>query len=457
MRVTGGGCAVKIRVGVVFLGRTRPGFDQHYGQAMNERVRSCLASMPFEIHQEPDTVADEPSLRKALAACRERGSEVLLALQTTMGDGRLAPVAAQLWDRPIVLWATPENPEGDMISSCSLVGAHNWASILRRLDRAFEIVTGHPGSPATVAELDRAIRCAASAARLRSARVGLVGSHAPGFFAMGTEPFVLSRALGVQLQSFGLEEFLDIVRGVPEGDVAHDLETVRSLGLPFKDVDEDALPMASRLYLGMRRYFDRENVDALAVRCWPELPAILGQWPYLGMTRLASEGFPIGIEGDVDGAISALAGKHLGMGPAHLTDWLEHDAETVTLWHAGNLPFCLSPAPGTPGGPRIALHFNVRKPAVVESAMRPGMPVTIVRLWQLEGMYRLAALEGETLAPRRQLMGSYGLVRLPGRDVRDVFRDLVHRGMPHHVTLFEGHHRELLRGFARLACLEWVD
>ena len=218
--------------------------------------------------------------------------------------------------------------------------------------------------------------------------------------------------------------------------MARDIETVRSLGLPFKDVEADALPMASRLYLGMRRYFDRENVDALAVRCWPELPAVLGQWPYLGMTRLASEGFPIGIEGDVDGAIAALAGKHLGLGPAHLTDWLEHDADTVTLWHAGNLPFSLSPAIGTPGGPRIALHFNVRKPAVVESMMRPGMPVTILRL---------AAL------------GSYGLVRLPGRDVREVFRDLVHRGMPHHVTVFEGHHRELLRGFARLARLAWVD
>ena len=28
MRVTGGGRAVKIGVGVLFLGRTRPGFDQ---------------------------------------------------------------------------------------------------------------------------------------------------------------------------------------------------------------------------------------------------------------------------------------------------------------------------------------------------------------------------------------------------------------------------------------------
>jgi predicted DNA-binding transcriptional regulator YafY len=41
--------------------------------------------------------------------------------------------------------------------------------------------------------------------------------------------------------------------------------------------------------------------------------------------------------------------------------------------------------------------------------------------------------------------------------IRSDLHDLVHRGMPHHVTLFEGHHHELLRWFARFARLAWVE
>ena len=40
----------------------------------------------------------------------------------------------------------------------------------------------------------------------------------------------------------------------------------------------------------MRHFLDEENLDALGVRCWPEMPNTFGQWPYLGMARLADEG-----------------------------------------------------------------------------------------------------------------------------------------------------------------------
>jgi hypothetical protein len=43
------------------------------------------------------------------------------------------------------------------------------------------------------------------------------------------------------------------------------------------------------------------------------------------------------------------------------------------------------------------------------------------------------------------------------RDVRDWFDELCHQGMPHHVTVFAGHHADLLRRWARLLGIAWVD
>lgn len=161
------------------------------------------------IFEPPQKAVDDSSLREALAACQAREVEVLVLLQTTMADARLAPTLA-LWPDPPVLWATPENPQGDMISSCSLVGVHCWASIFRQMGHSFEMVNGDPESPATQQRFNSAVRLAATVRRLRTARLGVIGGQAPGYFAMGADPFSIHSGLGVQMQTFSLMEFADV-------------------------------------------------------------------------------------------------------------------------------------------------------------------------------------------------------------------------------------------------------
>lgn len=437
------------KVGLIFLGRRRPGFDQQWGAAMEERVRRRVGAMEFATFEPAEKAVDDPSLRRAVTACLQQGVEAIILLQTTMGDGRLAPTMAQLWPDPLVIWATPENPDGDMISSCSLVGSHVWASTLRQMGRAFDLVYGHPDAAATQTRLREAVRLAATIRRLRSVRLGMIGGHAPGFFAMSAEPFSLHRGLGAQLQTYSLVEFADVVNGVPSEAVQDDVAAVKALRLEHKDTSDADLPMASRLYLGMRAYLENERLDALTVRCWPEMPNTFGQWPYLGIARLANEGRAVVCEGDADGALSAWVAENLGFGRCYITDWLEHDDESITLWHGGAAPMELSPPPGEPGGPRIARHFNIKKPAVLEATLRQNMPITIFRLWRRDGSYYLTARDAETIKPSRHLMGTNGSARLVEENPARWFEAACHEGMPHHVLVFPGHHRELLRRFAR--------
>jgi len=423
---------------------------------MEDRVREELRQSGFAVFEPSEKAIDDASLRRALAACEEGHAEVIVLLQTTMGDGRLAPTLAQLWPDPPVLWATPEKPDGDMISSCSLVGVHAWASTLRQMGHSFELVYGDPQEAATQQRLSEAVRLVATLRRLRSLRLGLVGGQAPGFFAMSVDPFTVHRGLGVQLQTFSLIDFENMVQSFSAETVAADVARVKALGIPHKDTGDDDLPMASRLYLAMQSFLDNENLDALAIRCWPEMPNVFGQWPYLGISRLADEGRAVTCEGDADGALSAWIGESLGMGRCYLSDWLEHDGETITLWHIGAAPMSLSPPPGEPGGPRIARHFNIKKPTVVEAALRENMPVTILRFWRLEGNYYLTAREGQTIAPKRHLMGTNALARLDRQDPREWFEELCHQGMPHHMAVFEGHHARRLQRLARLLNIQFV-
>jgi L-arabinose isomerase len=72
-------------------------------------------------------------------------------------------------------------------------------------------------------------------------------------------------------------------------------------------------------------------------------------------------------------------------------------------------------------------------------------------LWRCDGEYRLAVFEGQTLKPRQPLLGSNGLALIPGVDVDELFDELVHAGMPHHVAVVAGQHARALGRWARMA------
>ena len=443
------------KIGVVFLGRRRPGFDMDWGRVMEERVRDWLKKTEFAMFEPGEKAVDDASLRRVMAACGEQRVDAVVLLQTTMGDGRLAATMAQLWPDPLILWATPENPAGEMISSCSLVGTHVWASTLRHLGHAFELVHGDPDAAETRQRFIEAVRMAATVRRLRTVRLGVIGGQAPGYFAMGADLFSVHQGLGAQVQTFSLIEFASVANELSSEAVAADVQKFKELGLPHKDTTDEDLPMASRLYLAMRAFMENEGLDALTIREWPEMPNVFGQWPYLGVARLAEEGAAVGIEGDADGALGAWIVESLGLGRCYLSDWLEHDKETITLWHGGAAPLSLCEPVGAPGGPRIARHFNIKKPAVIEATLRHNMPVTVFRFWRLEGKYFLTAREGETIRPNRHLMATNGLARMKD-DPREWFDNMCHAGMPHHVAVIQGHHAAFLKRLARVIKVESV-
>ncbi len=365
-----------------------------------------------------------------------------------MADGHLAPTLAQFWPDPVVLWATPEKPAGSMVSSCSLVGTHCWASILRQMGHTFELIYGEPSKKNLKRQLNKAIRIVSTARHLRSMRLGMVGGQAPGFLAMSEDQFVMHSQMGIQVQKFSLIEFSNIFNNIDNENISEDVLEVKRMKLPYKDVDDSVLPVASQLYLTMHFLLDNENLDALTIREWPEMPNVFGQWPYLGIARLNEKGIPVSVEGDADGAITSWIIESLGLGRSYLSDWLEHDEKTITLWHVGAAPVSLCRPIGEEGGPQIARHFNNKKPTVVEATIREDTPVTVARCWRLDGQYYLTAREGQTILPRRHLMATNGLVKLDDQNPGAWLDKVSHKGMPHHVVMFQGHHKDILKKFA---------
>jgi L-fucose isomerase-like protein len=450
-------------VGVLILGRKRPGFDQEWNQIICGRSLEALKSLGYKIVGAEAPVIDEATIEAALKKIQQAGCEALVMLQPSMGHGQLALTVAQHWPDPVVLWATPERPGDGKVSSCSLVGQHLWGSSLRQAGHAFELVYGDPDDAALRADLTRAIAIARTVGVLRRAKVGMIGTHAPGFIDLAVEPFLLRRTMGTQLHPLSLPQFIERVQAVSEDAVKKDVQRVLDLKLPMEGVTADALPVNSRCYLAMLELIEEESLDGLSLQCWPELPNVLGQWPYLAVSRLSTEGRAVSIEGDVDGCIGSLMSSTLGAGPGFLTDWLEHDRNTIFFWHPGMAPMDMCNLVGCEGGPSLAAHFNIVKPLVVNAQILVNEPVTITRLWRCDDAYHMTAFEGRTIPARRKLTGNTVLVELAesdvtvGGDVPARFDRLVHAGMPHHVLLSFGKQAGAFRRLARALHLQWWE
>ena len=445
-------------LGVMVFGRKRPGFDQEWSKTVWERSLKTLKSLGFTCIGADSRVVDEETIHAALDEIERAKCDALVIVQPSMSDGQFAFTVAQRWRDPIVLWTTPERPGNGKVSSCSLVGNNLWASILRQAHHPFELVYGGPddNSGTMVSDLKRAIMLASTVSRLRSAKVGCVGVHVPGFIDLAADPFLIRQTFGLQFHPLSLPQFIDRVKNIEEEAVSNDLLEVHKLGLTPKEARPDEeLEMNSRYFLAMKDLMREMNLDALALQCWPELAAFLGQWPYLAITRMTTAGRAVAIEGDVDGAIGALMSAMLGFGPGFQTDWLEHDERTIHFWHPGMAPLDMCNPVGGAEGPFLAEHFNVTKPMVVEGKLQIGQPVTVSRLWRCNNKYHMTAFEGRSIEPKRQVTGNSLLMEVNGENVPEWFDRLVHAGMPHHFTLHYGNYAETFRRLSRMLGVEW--
>src|SRR6478672_11670228 len=119
-------------VGVFIIGRKRPGFDRERNAILRRRAAEAFAELKREVVTAAEPVVDDYASSAALEQINRAGCDSLVVLQPSLGNGQLAFTVMQHWQKPVVLWATPERSDGPAkASSCSLVATHLWAAMFR--------------------------------------------------------------------------------------------------------------------------------------------------------------------------------------------------------------------------------------------------------------------------------------------------------------------------------------
>jgi L-fucose isomerase-like protein len=380
----------------------RPTFDIDWAAQLTAEVRARLEAAGFLLVG-PQELLTTPS--EATRVAHELAGEpfdLLVALQATFSDATMVSALAETLDAPLLLWGLPEgHGEGGRLRLNSLCGINLAAYALTRAGHRYQYVYAVPGDLAAVERIRTLVSACRVRRLLRQARIGLLGTHPDGFDPCDFDGDELRALLGVEVTS-------------PQ----------------------------------------EEGLNAVAARCWPEFFTDLGCAACGAMSLLTDDQVPCGCEADVAGTVTQLMLQWLSGESAFSTDLVTVDQRdnTAVVWHCGSAPLSMADPAVEPRG---QVHPNRQIPLVMEFPLKPGR-VTVARLSQSGGTYRLAIGTGEMLRAPLSFQGTSGVLRFDS-PVGDVLDGIMGQGLEHHFCLTYGDHARALTALAEMLDLPVIS
>lgn len=424
-------------------------------------ARTMLSGMNgVEIVQADEVVTSRRQANEAVAKLRSANVDLLLIHLVTYAADELSARISNGLDVPLLFWGVPEPLLKGNIKSGSLVGYVQSAGVISKLDRHRKFLWGSPEDANVHDGLRTSINAVGTAKALRRSRIGQIGHHCPGMLDEGFHELELTRVIGPEVESVGLSVLIDMIRGMDSDRVRREVEKTLQTGVALDGPTPEDLAEAVKIYLALKDVAAEYSLDAMAVKCWPELMRAGVMSPCLALSKLNDDGIMTSCEGDVTAAATMLALHQLTGKPVFLADLFEMRTEddSFFLYHCGAAPTRLA---ANAADVRLRTHFRQDKPldpmvlkpgVIADFAVKPGR-VTFARLTEKKGRYRMLIMGGEAIEQENLIGGNCARVRMKGK-VDEILETMVMEGIEHHQLLAHGDVKEELKELSRLLGIE---
>ncbi|MCE1206198.1 MAG: fucose isomerase [Spirochaetia bacterium] len=434
-----------IRLGAVCLSRTT--FDFNAAKELWADIRSQLAALPNVTLTAPENLVFEVDEAKAAASELARAEvDGVMIISGTFHLGHLALEIAKSVKAPILLWGLPELPyNGGKIRLNSVCGVNLNASNLYKAGiRNFRAVVRSDVDTDWVDAL-RAL------AVLKNSHIGIIGYRAHGFFNLSFADLSLYRETGILLDHYELSDMWNFP--ITDEEAAERKKDYLKV-FDCSGISEAQLDKVARLAVKMKKFLDKNKLDALAIRCWPEFAAEYGISPCAAMSLLQSEDRILACEGDVEGAISMLMHRAVGAETPFLFDFSQVDFEKnhALFWHCGVAPCNLWDGKCNRS---LDTYFAGGKGVTADFVLKSG-EVSVLRLDSADGKYRVFIQKATAVPMEKELKGTY-LKAVFDSPVQEVLAKVVNNGIAHHASVVYGTYLEPFRIAAKIAGWEVIE
>jgi L-fucose isomerase-like protein len=423
-----------------------------------EMRRRCLDAFPHSPQLEiivpherltrGGCVRDDDEAEKVVALFRENEIDGLVIGTMTFGDEVSAlAVASAFRDKPVLLFGTKEGPftpDGNRLSD-SFCGTLSISSGLhrRRIPFIFGGIVFPEENNFKETVIDFLRTCAISRGFI-GAKIGLVGPRPERFETCIFSEDQLMRKFKQRVTPVDLADIMSRASSLKDSPAVKKIAKNIKAQADSSAIASATLQNIAGLECALEQFAAEKGLSAMGIQCWTAMQSVYGISPCYAMGRLTDKGIMTSCEVDIYGALTMLLQYLASLGETvpHFIDWtIRHqERENVFLaWHCGNGPPSLACREGDISlkshsilGPSLGID---RSMGTAEFQIAPGM-VTLSRLQEHDGKFKMLVAEGEIVASQQKLRGSWSWVEVP--DLDKLYATLVKEGFTHHASLIHG-------------------
>lgn len=437
---------------IAFLPLGRVNFDMECAKDYLGKSHALLRRLHPEILMPEGHLTEYDALTDWLRA--QLPVDAVIIQASTFIDPRFTFEIARLTKSPALVWGVREpSADGGRLRLNSMTGVYSITNVLRQEHIPFTMIVGNPDEAALETKLARWMRAANAYCRLKTMRLGVIGSIPPGFFFSLEEETMLRRELGPTVVQMEIHKLFKQAEAVTPDSRKGVLDALRPKLQGLDDLTEARASNFAALYTALDNFVTQNKLDALCSRCWPDTFEALDIAPCAALSLLADR-MPVACEADMGGTITNALLSWLSDGKAtYFSDpvQVEEDADTITFWHCG----IGAPSLVAPGKPvTMGVHPNRKVGPTMEFAVKPGT-VTMCRMGKMDGKYRMLIAGGEALDEARRFQGTSAVVR-PHMGAEAFAQALAVQGWEYHISFVHADVREELKLLAGMLGIEAV-
>jgi L-fucose isomerase-like protein len=349
-----------------------------------------------------EPVSDDPEGRDVARACDQLEGQafdfLVICLAGWIPSHAVIAVADRFRHKPMLLWGLTGWQEGGrLVTTAAQAGTTAVRKTMADMGYRFKYVIDYMGQPSDEREILDFARAARAAARLRGARVGMMGFRDMNLYATLHDGVSLRADIGPEVEVFEMLEIAQRIEALAAAEVQDLVAAVKSRWTFETPAEDETVAQAVRLFLAVQQKVRERGYAAVSLIDVDGVKKLMGFPPAAAFMLLHEETGVCTIpENDALGAVTQLMQHYVTGQAAAYLEFYEFSERTLLMGVPDYVPTEVVDGPVTV---RPTAFGQLGVGLLNTSRMKTG-PVTLCRLFRTGDCYGLHLVTGEAQAPR---------------------------------------------------------
>ena len=435
-----------------YLALARETFDVEYAESKFKIAKSLLLSLSPDAIGFENLITNDEGADSALSFFNSNDFEKIFLFQTTFTDAKFLLNFAKSIQKPICIVSFPEPRTGGRLRLNSICGLNLAMHSLIKNDITPDFVIMEEDDKAnemsfsnfieTQNESNKIAWDIATIANINAdfdysidkQTIGIIGTRPEGFDTCDYDSNEVTSKLNVSLVDLELEDLFDEAKDIEVETIVKTKSTVSSYLAGTEELVQEEFDKSLSIFHGLENLKDKHNLDAFAIRCWPETFTEYGCASCGPMAMMNEKKVSCACEADVLGGISCNILNQMNNNPSLLVDIVDVDKSdnSLVFWHCGLAPISMAKE----GTARSGIHSNRKKPLLHDFSLKEG-EITIFRVSKARGRLQFFVMKGQVLDRPNSFSGTSGVINL-GENSAHKLEQMFKGGLEHHVAFTYG-------------------